>query len=44
MVRGMESLSFTLYGYNQSYDRFYANVFRDVKNFEPSRQFFETSK
>lgn len=44
MNRNLESLAFTLFGYNQSYEKFYANVFRDVKNFEPSREFFETSK
>mmetsp|Transcript_17176 Transcript_17176/g.21684 ORF Transcript_17176/g.21684 Transcript_17176/m.21684 type:complete len:144 (+) Transcript_17176:1502-1933(+) len=42
--RHFESLGFTLFAYNESYDQFYANVFRDVKNFEPTREFFETNK
>ena len=42
--RYLESLGFTLFGYNESYEHFYAKVFKDVKNFEPTKEFFVTNK
>lgn len=42
--RNLESLGFTLFAYNESYGQFFADAFRDVKNFEPTREFFMTNK
>jgi len=44
LSRVLESLGFSLFSYNESYESFFANIFRDVKNFTPSREFFETSR
>lgn len=43
-TRTLESIGFQLYSYNESYEQFFANVFRDVKDFSPTREFFETSR
>jgi len=43
-TRTLESLGFQLFCYNESYESFFADTFRDVKNFEPTRDFFETCR
>ena len=43
-TRTLESLGFQLYCYNESYESFFANAFRDVKDFSPSQEFFETTR
>ena len=43
-TRTLESLGFQLYCYNEAYEQFFAKVFRDVKNFNPTQEFFETSR
>ena len=43
-TRSLESIGFQLFCYNESYETFFANVFRDVKDFSPSQEFFETSR
>ena len=44
LTRTLESLGFQLYCYNESYGSFFANVFRDIKNFNPTQEFFETCR
>ncbi len=34
----------TFIGYNQGYEEFYQKVFSELKNFEPSEQYFNDSK
>ena len=43
-TRSLETLGFQLYCYNEAYDSFFADVFSDVKDFEPTREFFETCR
>lgn len=44
MTRTLESFGFQLYSYNESYHQFFADVFKDVKNFTPTQEFFEANR
>ena len=39
-----EGISFELFSYNDSYHQFFAEVFKEIKDFKPSEKFFESKK
>lgn len=44
LTRSLEAFGFNLYCYNESYEQFFADAFRDVQDFVPTREFFESCR
>ena len=44
IVWNSESLVITVYGYNESYERYYEQIFCEMKQIKTDKQFFEAKK